>query len=87
MEEQEEIEWRLVKKIIQGEDEEVLNLESRCFEFDDLEQNDDYEAQIPRFQQELDDLDIEVFKIQGHQFMTSDGVYRIVKKINENQYE
>ena len=59
----------------------------RCFIFDKLDKSEEHEAQIPKFQEELENRDIEIFKIEGHQFMTSDGVYRIVMRISETQYE
>ena len=59
----------------------------RCFIFDKLPKSEEHENQVPRFKKELEDEDIEIFKILGHQFMTSEGVYRIVVKINDTQYE
>lgn len=73
--------WRLVKKQIEGGPE-------KCFIFDQLPKSKEHEEQIPIYTQEIEDvLGFEIFKIEGHQFMTSDGVYRIVKKINDTQYE
>lgn len=83
----EKIEWRLTKKIIQDEKLLKINPENKCFIIDKLPISKEHEEQIPKFQEELEEMDIEIFKIEGHQFITSDGVYRIVKKINETQYE
>lgn len=84
---EEKIEWRLTKKIVQDEESVEINPNDRCFVIDKLPISKEHEEQIPRFQEELEEMDIEIFKIEGHQFITSDGVYRIVKKISENQYE
>jgi hypothetical protein len=80
------IEWRLVKKVTEPS-EEITDTNNRSFEFDDLEVSKEHELHIPIFQQELEDKDIEIFAMRGHQFMTDDGVYRIVKKINDTQYD
>ena len=75
-----EKEWRLTRKVMEEGP-------GRCFIFDELPRSEAHETQIPRFKKELEDEDIEIFKILGHQFMTSEGVYRIVVKINDTQYE
>lgn len=79
MEEEEGL-WRLTKKVVEGGPK-------KCFIFDKLPKSEEHEAQVPKFQEEIEGLGFEVFKVEGHQFMTSDGVYRIVKRINETQYE
>lgn len=80
MAEEQEV-WRLVKKTIEDGP-------AKCFDFDELDKSEEHEAQIPIYTKEIEDiLGFEIFKIEGHQFMTSDGVYRIVKKINDTQYE
>ena len=78
---EEEDKWRLTKKV--KEDGPV-----KCFVYDELAKSVEHEAQIPIFTQEIEEiLGFEIFEIKGHQFMTSDGVYRIVKKISDTQYE
>lgn len=72
-------EWQLIKKI-QG-----LDLTKKCFETDDLEKSEKHEEQIPKFKQQLEDEEIEVFEVKGHQFITENGVYTIVHK-TEVQY-
>lgn len=71
--------WQLVKKI-QG-----LDLTQKCFEPDELPQSDNHEAEIPRFRDELEGQNIEIFEVKGHQFITEDGVYTITHK-SEIQY-
>tara|TARA_R110000851_G_scaffold97156_3_gene210693 strand:+ start:2852 stop:3094 length:243 start_codon:yes stop_codon:yes gene_type:complete len=80
MEEEEEELWRLTKKVMEEGP-------GRCFIFDSLDQSEEHERQIPKFKKELESMDLEIFTMKGHQFMTSEGVYRIVKKINDTQYE
>lgn len=87
MQETEEQEWRLTKKIIQNEEDKKIDSKQRCFTLDKLPKSKEHEAQIPQFKKELEEMDIEIFKIEGHQFITSEGVFRIVKKVNEMQYE
>lgn len=73
--------WRLTKKVMEeGPD--------KCFIYDELPVSKEHEAQIPIYTQEIEDvLGFEIFEVKGHQFMTSDGVYRIVKKISDTHYE
>jgi hypothetical protein len=72
--------WRLTKKVMEEGP-------GKCFIFDKLPVSKEHEAQIPKFQEEIEGMGFEIFKINGHQFMTSDGVYRIVKRISDTQYE
>lgn len=67
-------EWSIIKKI------KGLDLTQKCFETDNLEKSEKHEAQIPKFTQELEDLDHEIYEVRGHQFITSDGVYTIAHK-------
>jgi hypothetical protein len=72
-------EWSLVKKI------KGLDLTQKCFETDELEKSVKHEAQIEKFSDEIEAMGHEIFKIKGHQFITSDGVYTIAHK-SEVQY-
>jgi len=72
-------EWRLIKKI------KGLDLTQKCFETDDLPQSDKHEAQIEKFTTELENMDLEIYEVKGHQFITNDGVYTIAHK-DEIQY-
>lgn len=67
-------EWSLVRKI------SGLDLTKKVFETDDLAKSEEHENQIPRFRKELEDMGHEIFDVKGHQFITSDGVYRIAHK-------
>lgn len=67
-------EWSIIKKI------NGLNLEEKVFTIDKLPQSDKHEAQVERFQKELEDRGHEIFEVKGHQFITSDGVYFIAHK-------
>ena len=78
-EEEERKKWRLTRKMIEGKE--------KCFTYDKLPKSAEHEAQIPRFLEELRGMDIDLYERFGHQFMTSDGVYRIVKKISNIHYE
>jgi hypothetical protein len=71
--------WRLTRKVIEGKD--------KCFIYDELPKSLEHEAQVTTFLKELEDLGLDIYERKGHQFMTSDGVYRIVKKISETEYE
>lgn len=67
-------EWNLIKKI------KGLDLTQKCFETDKLEKSPKHEEQIEHFTKVLEDLGHEIFKVEGHQFITSDGVYTIAHK-------
>jgi len=87
-EEKKETVWILTRKVVEGDDEGTeLNASNRCFTYSDLPRSEEHERQIPKFKQELKGTGVEIFAMQGHQFMTSEGVYRIVKKISDTQYE
>tara|TARA_B110000285_G_scaffold190682_1_gene218036 strand:+ start:1437 stop:1691 length:255 start_codon:yes stop_codon:yes gene_type:complete len=64
-------EWSLIRKIT------GLDLTKKCFDTDDLPQSDKHEEQIERFTTQLENEGHEIFKVEGHQFITSDGVYTI----------
>lgn len=40
----------------------------------------DHEKQIPYFKKYLEDQEIEIFEIKGHQLMTSNGLYLIASE-------
>lgn len=67
-------EWTIIKKI------KGLDLTKKCFEVDDLVKSEKHEEQIPKFKSKLEERGLEVFSIQGHQFITNDGVYTIAHK-------
>ena len=67
------MEFQLIKKI------KSLNLTEKVFELDERPQSDEHENQVPHFRKVLEDQDIEIFEVSGHQFITSEGVYIIVR--------
>lgn len=67
------MEFQLIKKI------EGLDLTKKVFETDDLPQSDEHEAQIEHFRTVLEDRNLEIFEVKGHQFITEDGVYTIMR--------
>ena len=65
----ERLEWYLLKTISKGKEDKFSTLE--------LSKSDLHEQQVPFFKDMIEGMDIEVFEIRGHQFITSDGVYLI----------
>lgn len=65
------MDYCIIKKITS------LNLEEKCYEWDNLLQSDDHEDQVDYFKAILEDRGLEIFEVRGHQFMTDDGVYTI----------
>ena len=53
--------------------------EEGTFELMDLPKSEKHEEQVPYFKDFIEEnLDVEIYEIKGHQFITSDGVYVIV---------
>lgn len=71
--------WVLSKKIDKQREDE------KSFVFDVIPKSEEHEKQIPRFEKEIKGEKIEIFKIEGHQFMTSDGVFRILKRVETSE--
>ena len=67
-------EWNLIRKI------KSLNLEEKCFEWDELPINKNAEEQVSHFMRYLENQDIEIYEVKGHQFMTENGIYTIANK-------
>lgn len=66
--------WNLIKKI------DSLDLTKKVFELSDLPKSEKHEEHIDHFTEVLEERGHEIFKVEGHQFVTSDGVYIIAHK-------
>lgn len=58
----------------------ILKNGEKFFEIQDLPIDKDKEKLVPNFRQVIFEMDIEIFKEVGYQFITSDGIYLIVRE-------
>jgi hypothetical protein len=50
------------------------------FELSDIPKSKQHEEQIPFFKKYIESENIEIFKIEGHQFITENGIYMIANE-------